>query len=271
MGPKSKRQVKLASRLAPFVLLFLIGAILSAAQTTLSASDSEIVTDRPDITESSIVVPKGSLQLENGLTWTSDHGTTTLDATETLIRLGISTRAELRIVAPNYLAGSSENGKASGFGDTALGFKQQLGPLPGDVGLSVIIALSLPTGARSVSSHGFDPFIKFPWLKELKKGWSTGGMQSLFWATQQGGRNLTWEPTFYLEREITKPLVAFAEYSVDVPRLGGLRQLAHFGTAYKIRAKQQIDFHFGFGLSRAAPDHFFALGYSFRVDRLWGQ
>jgi hypothetical protein len=28
----------------------------------------EIVTDRPDITESGIVVPKGSLQAENGLT-----------------------------------------------------------------------------------------------------------------------------------------------------------------------------------------------------------
>jgi outer membrane putative beta-barrel porin/alpha-amylase len=194
-----------------------------------------------------------------------------LDATETLIRLGISTGAELRIVAPNYLGGSSKNGTAAGFGDTALGFKLQLGPLPGDVGLSVIIALSLPTGSKSVSSHGFDPFIKFPLSKELRRGWSIGGMQSLFWSTQEGGRNLTWEPTFYLEREIARPLVAFAEYSADVPRLGGLRQLAHFGTAYKIRAKQQIDFHFGFGLSRATPDHFFALGYSFRVDSLWGQ
>jgi hypothetical protein len=109
MRPKSKPQAKPSSWLAPFVSLFFIGAVLSAAQTTSSASDPDIVTDRPDITESSIVVPRGSLQVENGLTWTNDHGTTMLDATETLIRLGISTGAELRIVAPNYLGGSSKN------------------------------------------------------------------------------------------------------------------------------------------------------------------
>src|SRR5580658_4612771 len=66
--------------------------------------DLDIVTDRPDVTESSIVVPKGSLQFENGMTWTSDHGQTALDLTETLARFGISDRTEFRLVIPNYLA-----------------------------------------------------------------------------------------------------------------------------------------------------------------------
>ena len=43
-------------------------------QSQPPTSDPEIVTDRPDITESAIVVPKGSLQFESGLTWTSDDG-----------------------------------------------------------------------------------------------------------------------------------------------------------------------------------------------------
>jgi hypothetical protein len=42
-------------------------------QSQPPTSDPEIVTDRPDITESAIVVPKGSLQFESGLTWTSDE------------------------------------------------------------------------------------------------------------------------------------------------------------------------------------------------------
>jgi hypothetical protein len=33
----------------------------------------------------------------------------------------------------------------------------------------------------------------------------------------------------------------------------------------------QVDFHFGFGLSSSTPHSFFAFGYSFRVDRLWGK
>jgi len=51
------------------------------------ATAPEIVTDRPDVTESSIVVPKNSRQSENGLTWTSDRGQQTLDLPETLLRL----------------------------------------------------------------------------------------------------------------------------------------------------------------------------------------
>src|SRR5580704_3974381 len=98
-------------------------AVLLAAVTATAlgqgqppATDPEIVTDRPDVTESSIVVPKGSLQLENGLTWTKDHN----------------------------------------------------------------------------------------------ESWSIGGMQSLFSYTEVGKRNLVWEPTFYLEKQITKPWDVFA-------------------------------------------------------------
>jgi len=96
-----------------------------------------------------------------------------------------------------------------------------------------------------------------------------GGMQSLFFSTDRGGRNVTWEPTFYLEREITKHSDAFAEYAADYPHSGDARQLIHLGAAYRFTEKQQIDIHFGFGLSHATPEHFFAAGYSFRIDRLF--
>ena len=184
------------------------------------------------------------------------------------MRFGLSTRTEFRIVVPNYLGGISGQ-NSTGFGDMALGMKQQLGPLPGGFDLSVIVTVSLPTGARRVSSHGYDPFIKFPWSKELKAGWSIGGMQSLFWNTDAGRRNGVWEPTFYVEKELRKPWDLFAEYAGDFAQQGGPREIAHFGTAYKLSQAQQVDFHFGFGLSYAAPHHFFAVGYSFRIDNLW--
>ncbi len=252
-------------RRAALVLSLIFPALLFAQDVHRDGAD--LVTDRPDITESSIVVPKGSLQFENGFTWTSDHGTRTLDASETLIRLGVSDRFELRVAAPNYL--ESLAGSFSGFGDLSLGFKQQIGPLPGDVELSVIVAVSLPSGAAHISSHGFDPFVKLPWSKELRRGWSIGGMQSLFWSTGNRTRNLIWEPTVYVEREFRERAAAFLEYGADFPSVGGARHVAHAGIAYKLTRRQQIDFHFGFGLSPAAPQRFFAGGYSIRIDRLW--
>jgi hypothetical protein len=129
------------------------------------------------------------LEFENGITWTTDHGNQPVDFSETLVRIGISTRMELRLVVPNYLRDVTGS-NASGFDDIAVGVKQQLGPLRRHLDLAVIVALSLPTGADRISSHGFDPFIKFPWSKDLAKGWSLGGMQSLFWDTKAGRRNL---------------------------------------------------------------------------------
>ena len=253
---------------AVFIMLALSAAC--RAQSPPDIAVPEIVTDRPDVTESSIVVPKGSLQVENGATWTTDHGSQTLDLSESLIRLGFLTRTEFRLVVPNYLGGIT-GPDVSGFCDIALGVKQQMGPLTGGFDLSVIIAVSLPTGGSQVSSHGYDPFIKFPWSKELKSGWSIGGMQSLFWNTDGNRRNGDWEPTFYLEKEITKPWDAFVEYAGDFSQRGGPREIAHFGTAYRLTSKQQVDFHFGFGVSDAAPRRFFAVGYSFRFDKLWGR
>jgi hypothetical protein len=262
LGP-ARRSTRAALMLAAF-------SVASYAQSQPAATEAEIVTDRPDVTESSIVVPKGSLQIENGTTWTSTHGSQTFDLSESLIRFGLAPRTEFRIVVPNYLGGIS-GPDATGFGDLALGMKQQLGPLPGGFDLSVILAVSLPTGASRVSSHGYDPFIKFPWSREFKRGWSIGGMQSLFSNTQGSKRNGVWESTFYIEREITKSWDAFTEYAGDFAQQGGPKEIAHFGSAYRLDPWQQIDFHFGFGVSRSAPEHFFGVGYSFRIDRLWGR
>jgi hypothetical protein len=240
----------------------------AAQQGDDSSFSPEIVTDRPDITESGIVVPKGSLQVENGLTLTNDHGQHTLDLSETLLRLGVGSRTELRFVIPNYINGFEGRAPASGFGDIALGVKQQLGPLWGGFDLSVIAAVSLPTGADRTSSHGVDPFLKFPWSQDLRGGWSVGGMFSVFWNTNEDRRNLIWEPTFFVERQIMRPLEVFVEYAGDYPRHGGARQIIHLGGAYKVTRKQQVDLHFGVGLSPGAPKQFFAVGYSFRFDHV---
>jgi hypothetical protein len=240
--------------------------------TGLAQSGSEeIITDRPDITESAVVVPKASLQAENGLTWTNDHLDRLLALCQTLLRLGLSDRTELRLSLPSYSQSFSPGLGSSGVTDISIGFKRQLGPLPGDFDLSLIVATSAPSGTADKTTHRLDPFLKVPWSRELGNGWSVGGMASIFWPTEEGRRNLTWEPTFVLQRDISRSVDVFAEYGGDYRQHGGARQTIHFGTAYRINATTQLDFHFGFGLSSSTPRRFFAAGYSFRIDRLWGK
>jgi hypothetical protein len=250
------------------VTLFCAGSINTGFA---QSGGEEIITDRPDITESAIVVPKASLQAENGLTWTNDHLDHLLALCQTLLRLGMSDRTELRLSLPSYSQSFSRKLGSSGVTDLSIGLKQQLGPVPGGFDLSVIVATSLPSGTADKTTHRLDPLLKVPWSRELGNGWSIGGMASIFWPTEEGRRNLTWEPTFVLQRDIGRSLDVFAEYGGDYPQHGGAKQTIHFGTAYRINSTNQVDFHFGFGLSSSTPHQFFAVGYSFRIDRLWGK
>jgi hypothetical protein len=232
-------------------------------------AEAPISTDRPAVTNSSVVVPAGSLQVENGFLETSSQGQSVLDGPESLVRFGVAKRTELRLTVPDYFHNlTTSNGIGSGFGDAALGVKQQLGPTLCKCDVSVIVFLSFPTGANGVSSGGYDPGLQAPWSRALSANWTAAGMFSVYWPSQGRMRNVTGEFTFSLDRQLTKPWDAFVEYAGDFPEVGGPRHLLHFGTALKIAKQQQIDFHVGMGLSSAAVDHLLGIGYSFRLQAI---
>ena len=226
-----------------------------------------IATDRPAITNSSVVVPAGSLQAENGFLETSSQGQSVVEGPESLVRFGVAKRTELRFTVPDYFDNLTTS-SGSGFGDFSFGVKEQLGPTLGGFDVSVILFLTFPTGANTVSSGGYDPGVQVPWSRALTANWTAAGMLSVYWPTQGRTRNVTGESTFLLDRQLTKPWDAFVEYAGDFPEAGGPRHLLHFGTALKIGMQQQIDFHVGVGLSSAAVDHFVGIGYSFRFQAI---
>jgi hypothetical protein len=219
-----------------------------------------IATDRPAVTDSSVVVPQGSLQVENGIQESSIQTQRIWDVPETLMRFGVASTTELRVTIPDYFLGG-----ITGFGDLAIGAKQQLGPTPGGFDVSLVVSLSLPTGASAISSHGYDPSVQLPWSRALSPNWTVSGMLSVYWPTRSGARNTTGETTFVLDRQLTKRWDAFVEYVGDFPEQGSPRHLLHFGMAYKPSPQHQIDLHVGVGLSAAAHD-FIGAGYSFRFQ-----
>ena len=249
--------------------ILLIGTVvllLPVRAQTPPASDITITTDRPSITNSSVVVPQGGFQAENGILATDTSGNDILDFPETNLRYGLLRKTELRFLVPDYYQNVSGTAAPSGFGDLALGVKQQIGPLHG-FDLSAIFFLSFPGGANGISSHGYDPGLQFPWSHKLSDNWTAAGQAAFYWPTQGPTRNFTGETTFLLDRQLTKPWDAFVEYAGDFPERGGTRQLLHFGTSYKLTSHQQLDFHFAVGLSDSAPRGYVGVGYSFLLLR----
>jgi len=257
---------RISTALPAFILVVMVPLHGQDQPPPVDAAGS-ISTDRPAVTNSSVVVPPGSLQAENGFLETSSQGQSVLDGPESLVRFGVAKRTELRFTVPDYFHNLTA-GDGSGFGDFAVGVKEQLGPTPGKFDVSVILFLSSPTGANTVSSGGYDPGLQLPWSRALSANWTAAGMFSVYWPTQGRTRNVTGESTFLFDRQLTKPWDAFVEYAGDFPELGGPRHLLHFGTALKLAKRHQIDFHVGMGLSSAAVDHLIGIGYSFRIQAI---
>src|SRR5215470_7406460 len=142
-----------------------------------------IATDRPDVTNSSVVVPVGSLQNENGANVSRRAGADIFDGTNSRWRLGIVPCFEALIDLPNYV-GTFRGAGDSGFGNIAPAFKWQISPLPGKVDLSVTVGAGLPTGALAIAGRGVQPYLQFPWSVELGHGWGLTGMVTNFFTPE---------------------------------------------------------------------------------------
>lgn len=249
-------------------LVFVAAAPALAQAGECPTSASEIATDRPDVTNSSLVVPTGSLQGENGINTTRRGLDKTFDGTNSRLRLGIANCLEILVDVPNYF-GRLKGDADSGFGNVAPAIKWQFGSLPEPWNLSVTAGAGLPTGSPKIAGPGLQPYLQFPWSYEIGGGWGTSGMVTTFFFPSDPANKQTTEATFVLERKVTERASLFVEYVGDYPSRGSSVQLFNTGGGYLLTRTQQIDFHVAFGLNRNSPNYIVGLGYSFRFDDLF--
>jgi len=252
----------------------LIGLSLPVLSASAAPADqcpqkeSPIATDRPDVTNSSLVIPQGSFQNENGINFTQRDGGHSFDGTNSRLRWGIAPCLEVLVDIPTYFA--AVNGPLnSGFTNVTPAIKWQIGPVPGKIDLSATLGVGLPTGTKAIAGPGVQPYMQFPWSWELGGGWGISGMLTNFLAPADPTNKLTTETTFVLEREVGKHAFLFVEYIGDYHLHGGPSHLFNSGGGYRITPTQQIDFHIGIGLNDNAPAYIFGIGYSLRFDGLF--
>jgi len=250
-----------------------LAALIPAAATVARAdgcpkASDEIATDRPNVTNSSIVVPVGSLQNENGINLTGRDGGRSIDGSNSRWRLGIAPCLEVLVDLPSYLGNLKPSG-TSGFSDVAPAIKWQISPAPGKIDLSIAAGIGLPTGVVAIAGRGARPYIQLPWSWQLHGGWGVSGMFTEFFRPAElEGKHMS-EATFVIEKKLTDRFSVFTEYVGDYPDGARPTQLINSGGMYQITPTQQVDFHVAFGLNRNSLNTIVGLGYSFRVDGLF--
>jgi hypothetical protein len=255
---------------------FLLFCVLSAfavpgaidARAECPTAKDEIATDRPDVTNSSLVVPVGSLQNENGVNVSARDGGQSIDGTNSRWRLGIAPCVEVLVDVPTYFANVRSPGN-SGFTDLSPAIKWQVSPVPGKIDLSVVTGVALPTGSEAVAGRGAQPYLQLPWSWELHDGWGLSGMFTEFFRPSDPTRAIT-ETTFVIEKKLMANFSVFTEYVGDYPQGSSSSQLWNSGGIYHLDKAHQIDFHVAIGLNHNAPSYIVGVGYSIRIDGLFG-
>ena len=242
-----------------------VGAALPIEAPICPDASEEIISDRPDISTSAIAVPKGSLQVGNGFDWTSGQGSDVAHFPETVLRGGVAHCTEATISLPSY--STAVRGPAqSGFSDVQVTLKRQLVTLPGKMDVSGVLGLGFPVGHNTGWCGGYNSFVELPWRERLDKNWMVNGMVKLSWYDGLSNCNPTLEPTFVLSRRLGWRISLFSEYVGEFEQHGRPSQLVNMGSIYRLTRTQLFWFRFGFGFTKAAPDQFFGLGYTFRLD-----
>jgi hypothetical protein len=249
-------------------MLLVYHSTIAAKADSCPGIGDEIATDRPDVTNSSVVVPAGSLQIENGINFSARDGDRFLDGTNTRLRAGIANCPEFLVDVPTYFSNVRGPG-TSGLSDVTPALKWQISPVPGKVDLSAVFGVALPTGSVRIAGPGAQPYLQFPWSWELHSGWELSGMFTEFFRPSDPASKLITEATFVIEKRVTERVSLFVEYVGDYPQNGSSAQLLNWGGLYRLTPNQQGDFHVALGLNHNAPSYIVGVGYSMRFDELF--
>ncbi|HEY7461476.1 MAG TPA: transporter [Gemmatimonadota bacterium] len=249
-----------------------------------AAEPPGMVTDRPDITESTSIVPRGWVQLETGEVLARESDASTLLAgPSTLARIGVASRLELRLAWLGILhqdaEGDAEDPCAecdvTAAGDGAVGIKLLLAERAGAIpDVALLPALTLPVGEEPFSTGRVDPALKLALAGDVTDGLGWGANLGAAWLSGEEGeegeeedgrrRFLSWSLSFGMD--LGGPAGAFFEYFGEDPNGEPAAHVLDAGLTWGLSPDAQLDASGGVGLDSGAPDWFIGAGVSVRFD-----
>jgi len=228
----------------------------------------ELVTDRPDQTESAVTVPKYSLQIETGIAYErlneNNISVGNYSIAGTLVRYGFADNFEVRL-GGGYLISKGKEAKDN-FDDLLVGFKinllhEDLAPIE----FGLLVHAIVPVFPL-LSFQLIEPEIIFAVSRSLSDRFSIS-------ANFGGTYSRQWSDNFYiysgsLGMSLTDKLNAFVEmygdFSTPFPPIHKLGS----GITYFLHNEFQLDFSVGKQITADNPAWFISSGISLRINNI---
>ena len=250
------------------------------------ATEPELITDRPDQTESAYTVPPKLFQIELGAAYgESQDGPekkVLQSIPQALVRIGLTRGFEIRLGIPGLeieqtdsAAGSSDT---RGLVDATVGFKAVIsgenGAIPQTAFLGTLI---VPSGDSDFTSDRVDPAFRFAFSNTLSSRLSLGYNLGMVWLTETDEEGTQQTPSYFdwtvaLGISASERVGVFVEAFGISPVDGDRRSITALdaGVTHLLTPRLQLDASGSVGISETAPDWTLGLGLSFRFPRSRG-
>jgi len=247
--------------------------MVAACTAVLPAqTQTPLVPDRPEFTATSTLVGKGFVEFDDGFTFSSQANGYELSAPETMVRLGLNDRLELRLDGDGFLSEWNASSHAKGPSDGEVSAKVGLfGQRHLRPSVSIISSVSMPTGGPQFSSRSYDPTVKVAWDKDLVSGFAAGGNFNLSSITTSGGRIAQKAASFSLSHGLGADFGLFGEVYAVSPVVAGNPALwsGDGGVTRSIGKNAQVDVRFGKQINSTESTWLFGAGFTIREPMKW--
>jgi hypothetical protein len=251
--------------------LAIVTAMLIPAYASAQDDVPEMITDRPDITESSQTVPRGYIQVETGVGYNFDKiienrvevELSSFDLLTTLFRIGLTNAVELRVsTLYSFQSATAQNDSADVDGlnglvvGTKIHFFGESGARP-DMGL--IVDVGLPVGLEDLTGKkglpGFTLAASHTFGERLAFAYNLGGR----WNEES---NFVFKYSGTLPVVVAKPVVMYVELFGTAAQSLPSTVSVDGGLAWQPWRNLQLDGAAGFALTEEGDDWFGTVGLS---------
>ena len=229
----------------------------------------EIVTDRPDQTESSQTIEKKSFQIESGISFENSNNNSikNFSGPSTLLRYGISNIVELRFVSEyqsTKIALDEANIDFKGFNDLEFGVKIQLLKNKNiNTEIALLSHLVIPTAKTALTTDNFGVVNKLAISHSISERIGIGYNIGYDLVAQQSALTYSVALGFSISNTV----------GVYIEPYGFWAEQNHFesnfdaGFTFLVKPNFQLDVSYGIGLNNDMQ--YVAAGFSWKIQKLF--
>ncbi len=254
--------------------------VMLAVSDARSQTDEPLVTDRPDITESSTVVGAGRFQLETSVQlqrFEEGPFEATIWSTPTLLRIGVTGRLEVRLATDAFSTVKTEvtgaaDDRSSGYSPIALGLKYHLleAGAAARPSVGVLAQVEVPSGSGVFKMEDAAGTLLLAADWDLTKSISLGLNGGVDIFEEPGGDTKTGGLfSAALGYGLTEDTGSFLEIAIaEIGLSSDLRSIIlDGGITHLFGPGAQIDVAVGAGITeQTEPDLFVTVGFSLRAS-----